>query len=810
MSALARAERALEYLCLALFAALAIAVGLRISFVIGTQRDQAMADRVVEARFLALAIEGKMLAAATGIRAAEEAGRTPDAARHGVKSWAILTNDGALLGASTADSGAAARKLAAGLEKSAPGEGRILMHVAPGGVTRGPVRAIAGIDGIRVVMILGATDMLAGLDLPFAMGLAGHDGMAVWAGPERALPRHLTFLSDGWTAPEKPLVAGEGKAWIGAAEIGIVSPGKGAHSDGLYALAAAPASGLSRDAILEAALLALMFLAPALGCWGLIDAIRRSGAAREQAQKSRELAEQKLRLGFAEAPFAAWEWRADVQRLSVNREFAKLLGMQEAATLSLHEVLVMIDPADHEALLSSLEEIEHTTVGFTLRALKSGRPVWIECRGSVVERREDSGPSRSVKIPRRIQGIGSDVSEKRESEPKLRALQERLAVAIEGFAGPFALFNAHRKLVIANRRFLMLFGGPEASDWSGASYETVALAASAHIRTENPDPEDPQARIVELADGRFFKLVDRRTADGGIVSVGVDISTQKEVEARLESNRRELGRTLQKVRLAEDRASQLAGQYEAEKLRAEEASIAKTAFLANMSHELRTPLNAVIGFSEVMANEIFGPLGNDKYRQYSKDIWESGQHLLDLISDVLDTAKVEAGKMSLNLAPIDLEEVIDSAVRITRRRADEKQIAIRISLGSVHEIEADHRLLKQMLLNLLSNAIKFTGDGGQVEVLTELHGASVHVCVRDNGVGIPAEHLPRLARPFEQVENQLSRQYRGTGLGLALTKSLVEMHGGRFQIDSELGKGTMVTLVFPVARADGTGNSVAA
>lgn len=809
MSTLARAERALVFLCLGLFAALALAVGGRIAIGLRDAEQQALADRGVEARFLALAVEGRVMAIATGIRAAQVAGRPAEAARYGLRSWAILTGDGQLIGASTAEAGAAARKLAPTLKDDVSGDGRVFMDVVPAGLVRGHIRAIVGVDGVRVVLGIEGRDLLAGVDLPFTAGLGGHDGTAIW-GQAARLPTRLPFLAGGEAYGAKTVATSAGRLWIGAAVIGTDAQGAGPHRDGLHALSATPVSGPDRDTILESVFLALMFIAPALGCWGLIDAMRRSSLARVQAQRSKEIAEQKLSLSFEDAPFAVWEWRADLQRLMVNREFAKLLGMHETTALSLHELLVMIDPADHDALLSSLENTGTRTVEFTLRALKSSGPVWIECRGSLVERREDDGASGQAMIVRRVQGIGADVSEKRESEPKLKALQERLAVAIEGFAGPFALFNAHRKLVIANRRFLMLFGGATASGWIGASYETVALAASAHIRTESPDPEDPLARIVELADGRFFKLVDRRTADGGIVSVGVDISPQKEVEARLDTNRRELARSLQKVRLAEDRASQLAGQYEAEKLRAEEASVAKTAFLANMSHELRTPLNAVIGFSEVMANEIFGPLGNDKYRQYSKDIWESGQHLLDLISDVLDTAKVEAGKMSLNLAPIDLEEVIDSAVRITQRRADEKHIAIAIALGPVHEIEADHRLLKQMLLNLLSNAIKFTGDGGRVELSTELHGTNVHICVRDNGVGIPAEHLPRLARPFEQVENQLSRHHRGTGLGLALTKSLVEVHGGRFQIDSELGKGTAVTLVFPVAQVDGTGNSVAA
>jgi two-component system cell cycle sensor histidine kinase PleC len=253
------------------------------------------------------------------------------------------------------------------------------------------------------------------------------------------------------------------------------------------------------------------------------------------------------------------------------------------------------------------------------------------------------------------------------------------------------------------------------------------------------------------------------------------------------------------LEMSEGRNRELAKKYEEEKRRAEEASRAKSAFLANMSHELRTPLNAINGFSELMASELFGPLGDKRYVEYSRDILASGQLLLDLINDILDMAKIEAGKITLSPQTLDPVEAIDQAVRLMRRRAEEKGLTLMIDGERAPEIEADHRAVKQMLLNLISNAVKFTKQGG-VMVRVRPADGGVTISVIDTGVGIPKEHLPRLGRAFEQVDMALSRQNGGTGLGLALTKSLAEMHGGRLEIDSEEGRGTIVSIFLP-ARA---------
>ncbi|OYW86637.1 MAG: histidine kinase, partial [Hyphomonas sp. 32-62-5] len=245
--------------------------------------------------------------------------------------------------------------------------------------------------------------------------------------------------------------------------------------------------------------------------------------------------------------------------------------------------------------------------------------------------------------------------------------------------------------------------------------------------------------------------------------------------------------------------SELSRKYSEEKEKAERAALAKSAFLANMSHELRTPLNAVIGFSEIMTNELAGPLGDPSYKEYAKDILMSGQHLLDMINDILDMAKIEAGKMTISPQPIDPVDPVDAAMRMIRRKAEEKAIDLVLEAeDNLPDIDADHRAIRQMMLNLLSNAIKFTDPAGRITVRVEQRGTDIYFGVTDTGIGIPPEDLPRLAQPFEQVAESKDRNHQGTGLGLALTKSFAEMHGGRMLLSSIYGEGTTVAFVLPI------------
>jgi cell cycle sensor histidine kinase DivJ len=248
---------------------------------------------------------------------------------------------------------------------------------------------------------------------------------------------------------------------------------------------------------------------------------------------------------------------------------------------------------------------------------------------------------------------------------------------------------------------------------------------------------------------------------------------------------------------------------------AESASRAKTQFLANMSHELRTPLNAVIGFSEILNRELFGALGEQRYRDYARLIHESGEHLLHVVNDILDMSKIEAGKLKLVKEPFDVGSLIASCVEVMRHAAEARQLSLVTEVApGMPDLVADKRACKQMLLNVISNAIKFTDPGGSVRVAAREETGMVELIVTDNGIGIGEQDLPKLGNPFVQADNAYNRSHDGAGLGLSVVKGLARLHGGRLEIASKLGQGTTATIVLPLNRpasesGDGSGRGQA-
>jgi len=277
---------------------------------------------------------------------------------------------------------------------------------------------------------------------------------------------------------------------------------------------------------------------------------------------------------------------------------------------------------------------------------------------------------------------------------------------------------------------------------------------------------------VERADGRVFLVRSHRTAEGGQVRLETEITDVKQREMEL--------------RVAKETA--------------EAANRSKSAFLANMSHELRTPLNAIIGFSDLLRSQTFGPLGSNRYVEYAADINNSGQHLLDLINDILDVSRIEAGRYDLHREVTSLRELVEDSSRLMSTAAREANVRLSSRItADLPLLALDRRAVRQVLLNLLSNAIKFTATGGSVVITAAHEDDAVCVFVADTGIGIAESDLQRLTRPFEQVENVLTRAKTGSGLGLAITKALVELHDGRLDITSRLGEGTTVAVRLPRA-----------
>jgi two-component system, cell cycle sensor histidine kinase PleC len=503
-----------------------------------------------------------------------------------------------------------------------------------------------------------------------------------------------------------------------------------------------------------------------------------------------------------------WDWDLARGRLFWSHSMFAILGLKPRDTLlSFGEVNALVHPEDIDlyGLAAQLTDATATLVDHAFRMRHAnGNWVWLRARCELVQQSGDSGPH--------LIGIAVDITEQKTLVERTVEADLRLRDAIETIPEAFVVWDAQNRLVLCNSNFQELHNLPDDAIKAGASYESVVAAGRKPVVRSKVTSEgqSPGARTFEaqLDDGRWLHISERRTKDGGYVSVGTDITNIKRHEEKLmESEKRlmatvaDLRHSQQKLERQAEEVADLAEKYAEEKTRAEEANQAKSKFLANMSHELRTPLNAIIGFSEIMESGMFGPLGSDKYREYCHDIHQSGQYLLDVINDILDMSKIEAGRIRLDAEPIELESFLNDAMRVVSGRANDKRLKLTARIGGGIRLTADHRLLKQIILNLLSNAVKFTPEGGRVTIRArETASGWVSVSIADTGIGIPEDALARLGRPFEQVESQLTKSHQGSGLGLAIAKSLTELHQGTMRIHSSLGRGTMVLLRLPVTR----------
>ena len=381
-------------------------------------------------------------------------------------------------------------------------------------------------------------------------------------------------------------------------------------------------------------------------------------------------------------------------------------------------------------------------------------------------------------------------------EARARATAEtRLRAAIESAPGALALFDAQDRLALRNESYLDYY--PSAirplivpgirfesliellANGGGYAGVTDDLSRRAMIERRLLAHREARGEIVQqFRDGRWTLTRERRTKEGGTVCFYTDITQMKQQEQALRKSER-----------VERQAREAA----------ERADSAKSSFLATMSHELRTPLNAVIGFSEIIEQGLFGPQPL-RYREYASMIRQSGEHLLIIINDILDIAKLQSGKTELHLETVAIGDILDQAVRLVEPQIQAGGIALtqRIA-GDLPLLRADQTRLRQVLLNLLSNSIKFTPAGGTISLTAHRSEGAVMVTIADTGIGMAEADIPKALEPFGQVSNAMTRVHQGTGLGLPLSKSLVELHGGSFEIVSALGIGTSVTITLPAA-----------
>jgi len=487
-----------------------------------------------------------------------------------------------------------------------------------------------------------------------------------------------------------------------------------------------------------------------------------------------DLAERAARFGY---------WRVNLADNSTywSAGMYRLLGVDSATPPDSDWLLEQMLPEDKIVVQTAIAAAIRTRSGFTYRThARDG-----EVAAQIVDTQGEVAVGEDGRVVPII-GVCYDVTKQVRAEEAREKAQAMYRLMTEEASDIIVLYGEDGRVLFASQALERVLG-----------YTAPQIENERVLELIHPEDVPEILRIWERpAEGRTLTASFRlKHARGHYIWIEVTTRAVRDPETGEFRNTVSIGRDVTERKQQEIEA-RLARE------RAEAANQAKSRFLANMSHELRTPLNAVIGFTDLMRQGMFGALGNARYEEYATLIYDSGQLLLDLISDMLDMAKIEAGKLELNMERVDLTGTIEDSVRLLTDRADNGGLEISVSMPRTPiTLTADRRAVKQVMLNLLTNAIKFTPAGGQVDVVVRADNGRVILTVRDTGIGIPAHELPRLGRPFEQVCGDPMLAKSGTGLGLALVRALVEKHGGALHIQSEEGIGTEVSVDFPLTPA---------
>ncbi len=556
----------------------------------------------------------------------------------------------------------------------------------------------------------------------------------------------------------------------------------------------------------------LIIFGPALFGAGLCSVLVRQYEHKKLLQFANISSETRLQLAIDSANGGIWEWDLESDQLHWSESMYAILGRTDGSpVLTKEDARALIKEEDRDRLDKLGDLSNYTSQGYEtiFRVRHShGHWVWVHMRGKA----QSDPADLSGKTKTRIIGMAMDISLQKNAELRIAEVERLLRDAINSISESFVLWDRNRRLVLSNQNFGQFYKIEQEYLKPGTGYDVVMEHCQSPGKIIYRDEEantlstssDKGTAELQFAGNRWIHVNTHRTSDGGWVSVGTDVTPLKDQERELASSEHKLKRYIEELEISReelrgesDKRAELAVKYANQKARAETANRAKTEFLANMSHELRTPLNAIMGFAQIMHDSLYGPLGDNRYDEYVVDIINSSKHLLEIISDILDMSEIETGKMVLDKQPLDLREVISDVVRLVEPHMFDGGLHLEQDLRAIPPVDGDVRALKQVLLNLVSNAIRFTDNGGVITLRTYMEQNHVVMTVEDSGIGIAQKDLARLGRPFEQIDNQETKHTHGVGLGLAIAKSLVEMHGGTLSIQSRLGIGTIVIIVLP-------------
>ncbi|MBP7062625.1 PAS domain-containing sensor histidine kinase [Ferrovibrio sp.] len=538
---------------------------------------------------------------------------------------------------------------------------------------------------------------------------------------------------------------------------------------------------------------------------GWLERVQRE--AEEAKTLQAQLEGQRLQLLESHRVGRLGYWVADpgIGSITWSGVMADTLGLDPARRLLFREAEALLHPEDTALVQEALRQTYRSGQRFDLQVRlrdQAGNFHWFALAGV---------PQRDAEGKRWLFGVVQDIDAAKRAELERAGLSTLLQGVIDAIPCMIVVKDADLRYLFANAyaRRLFLPEGHAATSLVGMRYADIAPSDLA-LLTEQEDRAVLAGQVMPFtevqrryrSDGAdrwwMAKVALRSNPDGApdhLLTVALDISALKQAEETARQAQRE-------VEYQATQLQELAEQYRLECERAVEASRAKSDFLASMSHELRTPLNAVIGFAEIMTSQLFGPLV-PKYQECSEDILASGRHLLSLINDILDMARIEAGRYELDIRAADAISVLEASLRLVKLRAQHRGVNLEYDIAEdLGDVVVDAQALKQIAINLLTNAVKFTHSGGDVRLAALREGEGLKLSVSDTGIGIKTEHQKKIFEPFWQAEGPLARRHEGSGLGLAITRQLVELHHGRIEVRSIPERGTNVTVwLYPAPRA---------